>query len=298
MLDATNSDVLSIAYVLSTRQVAQLLAVGEATVKRWADSAEIQCVRSPSGHRKFRLRDVTAFVHQRRHEVLGALSSSLTPDGAKAGDAVAALENYALRGDAAACVGQMATLRLHGASLAEIFDERLGPALRGLGRKRESGTLSAAEEQLAHQTIVDAIARAQPLAEPPGEPNRADRGTAVVATAAADQHDVGAKMAACLLRARCFEVLAPPAQTGARDLAEMIVRARAAVVALACNPRREPHALVEHIDLAEQAVRQTGGILLVLGPGADKLRLPHGARLLTSMRQLVAESEPAGRRRA
>ena len=37
--------------VLSTRQVAQLLGVGEATVKRWADAGEIDCFRTP-GDRK------------------------------------------------------------------------------------------------------------------------------------------------------------------------------------------------------------------------------------------------------
>ena len=39
--------------VLSTRQVATLLGVGEATVKRWADAGEIECFRTPGGHRKF-----------------------------------------------------------------------------------------------------------------------------------------------------------------------------------------------------------------------------------------------------
>ena len=53
--------------VLSTRQVATLLGVGEATVKRWADAGEIECFRTPGGHRKFRLRDVTAFVQARHY---------------------------------------------------------------------------------------------------------------------------------------------------------------------------------------------------------------------------------------
>ena len=298
MLDAINSDTLSTHEVLSTRQVAQLLGVGEATVKRWADSGEIDCVRSPGGHRKFRLRDVTSFVQKRRQEVVGAQPSPLSPDGASVADAIAALEKHALRGDISACIAQMATLRLTGTSLAEIFDERLSPALRSIGRKREKGTLSAPEELVAIETVLAAVARAQPLAEPPGEPNRADRGTAVVASFDAGSQEVATRMAACLLRARCFEVLVPPRQTTPRDLAEMIVRARAAIVALACSARHDPPALVEQIEVAAQAARQTGGVLLVIGPGTSSLRLPQGARLLTSMQQLVAESAPAGRRRA
>ena len=288
----------SVAEVFSTRQVAQLLGVGEATVKRWADSGEIDCFRTPGGHRKFRLRDVTGFVQKRQYEVAGRLQSPLGDEEVDSvEDAIRSIEKYAMRGDAGACVGLMSMLRLKGFSLAEIFDDVVAPALRTVGTKWERSNISVAEEHVATQTIVEAIARAQPLAEPPGEPNRADRGTAVVASVSGDQHDVAARMAACLLRARCFEVLAPLAQTPARDLAEMIVRSRASIVALACTMPHDVPALLEQVDLAEQATRQTGGLLLVGGPGMEKVRLPQGARLLGGMRQLIAESEPAGRRR-
>lgn len=284
--------------VLSTRQVAQLLGVGEATVKRWADSSEIDCFRTPGGHRKFRLRDVTDFVQKRQYEAAGGLSPALDADQDELGDPVALIERYASRGDASACISLMAALRLQGRSLADIFDDVLAPALRSIGAKWEKCTITAAEEHVATQAIVDAIARAQPLAEPPGEPNRADRGTAVVASVAGEQHDVAARMAACLLRARCFEVLAPLAQTPARDLAEMILRARASVVALSCTLLADVRLVTEQVELAEQAVRHTGGILLVGGPGMERLRLPEGAKKMSSMRQLLAESEPARRKRA
>src|SRR6266851_2830523 len=139
--------------VFSTRQVAQLLGVGEATVKRWADAGEIDCFRTPGGHRKFRLGD----------------------------EAVAAVEKSALAGDASSLVAQMAALRLRGHGLAAIFDDVVAPALQRIGHRWEACKLSVADEHVATQAVVDAIARAQPLAEPPGEPNRSGRGTAVVA---------------------------------------------------------------------------------------------------------------------
>src|SRR6187401_3370429 len=48
--------------ILSTRSVAEVLGVSEATVKRWADAGTLRCFRTPGGHRKFRLRDVKAFL--------------------------------------------------------------------------------------------------------------------------------------------------------------------------------------------------------------------------------------------
>ena len=199
--------------VLSTRQVAQLLGVGEATVKRWADAGEIDCFRTPGGHRKFRLRDVT-------------------------------------------------------------------------GERWQACKLSVAEEHVATQAVIDAIARAQPLAEAPGEPNRRERGTAVVAAAAGEQHDIAARMAACLLRARGFEVLAPLAATPATDLVDLVRRSRAQVVVLASTLPADARALQEQIELTARAARTGGGRLLVGGEGMTHVALPEEVPLLRSMREL------------
>src|SRR2546428_10841525 len=72
--------------VLSTRQVATLLGVGEATVKRWADAGEIDCFRTPGGHRKFRLRDVTAFVQKRQYQTAGPLPAAVPPGADELGE--------------------------------------------------------------------------------------------------------------------------------------------------------------------------------------------------------------------
>ena len=290
--EAANESMLD---VLSTRQVAQLLGVGEATVKRWADSGEIDCFRTVGGHRKFRLRDVTSFVQKRDYQTVTPLPAS---SAASLDEARNRFEKSSLSGDIDSCVAQMAGLRLRGMTLADIFDDVVAPALHKVGSKWEKCQLSVADEHIATNTVIDAIARSQPLAEPPGEPNRADKGTAVVASVAGEQHDVAARMAACLLRARCFEVLAPLAQTPARDLAELILRTRAQVVALCSTYSASPAQLQEQVDLAAQAVKLTGGVLFTGGPGMDKVKLPPGVRLLTRMADLVAEAEPVARRRA
>src|SRR5258708_23303724 len=109
------------ADVLSTRQVATLLGVGEATVKRWADAGEIDCFRTPGGHRKFRLRDVTAFVQRRQYEAAGPLPLAIAQGAAEVGEeAIQHFLDASLRGDAAALVAQLSGLRLRGHSLAEL----------------------------------------------------------------------------------------------------------------------------------------------------------------------------------
>jgi excisionase family DNA binding protein len=39
--------------LLTSTQVAELLGVGASSVKRWADSGRLPCVRTPCGHRRF-----------------------------------------------------------------------------------------------------------------------------------------------------------------------------------------------------------------------------------------------------
>lgn len=282
--------------VLSTRQVATLLGVGEATVKRWADAGEIDCFRTPGGHRKFRLRDVTSFVQTRQYETPGVL-----PEGVPSGADVpgeAAIEHFkesALRGEAGSLVAQLSAMRLRGYELATLFDEVVAPALQRIGAEWEKRRLTIADEHVASQAVLDAIARSQPLAEPPGEPVRPDRGTAIVAAVAGEQHDIAARMAACLLRARGFEVLAPLAQTPARDLADLVLRSRASLVVLTSTVA---NGVNEQVRLAVAAASQTGGRVVVGGAGMHKAELPPEARLLGSLRELDEESEAAGRRRA
>jgi excisionase family DNA binding protein len=282
--------------VLSTRQVATLLGVGEATVKRWADAGEIECFRTPGGHRKFRLRDVTAFVQNRQYEAAGPLPSVVAPGAAEMGEeAIQHFQDAALRGDAPALVSQLAGLRLRGHSLAELFDEVASPALHRIGEKWAHAKLSVAEEHVGSQAVIEAVARSQPLAEPSGEPVRPDRGTAIVAAVSGELHDIAARMCACLLRAQGFEVLAPLAQTPARDLADLILRSRAAVVALSSTMSAD---IGEQVAMSIAATQQTGGRVLVGGEGMRKARLPEEAKLLGSLRELESESQGAGRRRA
>ncbi|MEY4180990.1 MAG: hypothetical protein RLY70_4565 [Planctomycetota bacterium] len=62
--------------LLSPKQVAQALGVGESSVKRWCDLGKITAVRTSGGHRRLALADVLRFVRESdqpvvRPEILG-----------------------------------------------------------------------------------------------------------------------------------------------------------------------------------------------------------------------------------
>ena len=279
--------------VLSTRQVATLLGVGEATVKRWADAGEIECFRTPGGHRKFRLRDVTAFVQARHYQASGPLPDGIPPGADEMGGAaVDHFKTLALRGDAPGLVAQLSALRLRGHPLAALFDEVAAPALHQIGEAWQRDRLSVAEEHVGSQAVIDAVARAQPLAEPPGDGGveAASLHLEQIGEVGVEQH-LQRAVGGLVPVVAYHQVLA---QTPAHDLAELVLRSRAALVALSSTMGNDHD---ESLRLAAAAARQTGGRVVVGGEGMRKARLPDEVRFLASLRDLDAEAQTAGRRR-
>ena len=68
--------------LLSTREVSDMLGVGTTSIKRWADEGELECVRTPGGHRRFPLRSVIKLRQLRSTgmEAFPANLPSMTPD--------------------------------------------------------------------------------------------------------------------------------------------------------------------------------------------------------------------------
>src|SRR5436305_12348310 len=98
-------------------------------------------------------------------------------------------------------------------------------------------------------------------------------------------------MAACLLRARGFEVLAPLAATPASDLADLVTRNRAQVVALASTIPTDAPGLQEQIELTARAARSAGGRGGGGGKGMWQDRVPAEGPVVGGTR---LPAEPAG----
>lgn len=59
----------------TTREVAEMWNVSPSTIKRWADSESLKCHRTPGGHRKFSMRDISEFQARQGFEATGLLST-------------------------------------------------------------------------------------------------------------------------------------------------------------------------------------------------------------------------------
>ena len=55
--------------ILTTNELSIILRVSKSTIKRWTDDGTLQCVRTPGGHRKFKLSDVRKFIIKYHYDV-------------------------------------------------------------------------------------------------------------------------------------------------------------------------------------------------------------------------------------
>ena len=58
---------------LSTADVARLFNVTETTIKRWSDDGTLQCHKTPGGHHKFLVQQVSEFARAHEMQTAGAL---------------------------------------------------------------------------------------------------------------------------------------------------------------------------------------------------------------------------------
>ncbi|HYV66691.1 MAG TPA: hypothetical protein VE964_10645, partial [Myxococcales bacterium] len=93
------------------------------------------------------------------------------------------------------------------------------------------------------------------------------------------------------------EVLAPLAATPAADLASLVQRSGAQLVALASTVPPDGHRLQEQVEMAARAARSGGGRVVVGGAGMANIALPEDVKLLRTMRELDQQVETIGRRR-
>ena len=149
----------------STREIAQMWNVSESTVKRWADSFGLHCVRTPGGHRRFRLEDIYQFQQQRAFEATGLLSTEEWEDPnlevwlnsrnfSKVRELLVHLAAHNQR-PKLRCLFER--LYLRGMQLDEIYDDVVIPLDEGVLRSRDNGEVTEGQSLLVKNNIEEAL---------------------------------------------------------------------------------------------------------------------------------------------
>jgi excisionase family DNA binding protein len=257
--------------IFSTREMARLCGVNESTIKRWADSGRLPCIKTPGGHRKFRIRDALNFLNEYGFEGLGVGpeadgnegETSLTVrvlrrdwDGLARGYLQAAID-----GPAHEAVRYLFRCVSGGVTLVEICDRILSPALEALGENWRSGKTTILEEHLASATTIHVLERlgdTVPHLDPVGL-------KALTAPVEGETHEIGARMAALVLETLGWEVRLATTSTPTAEIAEYVRRERPALLCLSAVCVRVDDAFRDRHRIIWQAARDAGTRLAIGG---------------------------------
>ncbi len=146
----------------TTKEVARLCHVSDATVKRWEDAGLLNSERTNGGHRRFRPEEIARFQRQQGlgqklshgEESVFAVSNRYSELKAKSDytffDAL-------LAGCEEAAADVLINTLLQKKSLDKIFDEVICPPLRKIGKLWFEGELTIAQEHLATRAAQNAL---------------------------------------------------------------------------------------------------------------------------------------------
>ena len=147
---------------LTTKEVARLCCVSDATVKRWAEAGLLESERTSGGHRRFRVEEVARFQQRQGiglkhvHGDECALTLNARRPQHKQQTNLT-LSDALIAGREEQAANEFIGAYLNGEKPCEIFDRMLCPAMRRIGELWYSGEISIAQEHLATRAATNAI---------------------------------------------------------------------------------------------------------------------------------------------
>lgn len=149
---------------LTTRQLARMWQVSEATVKRWADAGRLHPSRTLGGHRRFALKEVLRFQNEQgldvsRVALRGVSEGVAEPKGTGVIEQGAAEQFFdaIVGGQEGASAGVLLSSYMNGQPLIKILGETFTQAMHRVGYLWHCGEVTVAEEHLATQTARRAV---------------------------------------------------------------------------------------------------------------------------------------------
>lgn len=235
---------------LTTREVARLCKVSDATVKRWAESGVLKSERTNGGHRRFRADDVALF---QRENDLGLKQShgdvSITRIKKRRLDSIgrkgSPLFNALIAGSEEEAAQILINAHLHEMPLHEIFDTVLTPAMLEVGDMWSAGELTVTQEHLATRSAYAAVHKLRSILKVP----RMNGRMAMCCTFEGDLHELPIYLAQLVMENEGWEVINFGANTPIYGLSEEVVDHPPNLVCLSATMINDPERLTREYRL-------------------------------------------------
>lgn len=194
---------------LTTKEVARLCKVSDATVKRWEEAGLLRSERTNGGHRRFRADEIARFQREsglglkQQHGETSVIGSVTHRRRTKKSHSTSSLYHSLVAGREDESANILINACLRGAPLTQVFDEMITEAMKRIGDLWCAGELTIAQEHLATRTLITAVQKLRgtvPVPEPIGM-------LAMCCGFEADYHELAAQLAQMTLESIGWEVL-------------------------------------------------------------------------------------------
>lgn len=255
---------MSVSKTFTTKEVARLCRVSDATVKRWEDAGFIKSERTSGGHRRFRAEEIARF---QREQGLGQKQTHGDESVFAANNRCAELKSQSsytlfdalLAGCEAVATEILISSHLDGKPLTKIFDEMVCPALRKIGERWFAGEISVAQEHLATRTVCNAVYKLRsslPVPEPVGK-------LAICCALESEFHELPTHLAQITLENEGWEVLNFGANTPLYSLKEEIKKHSPEMVCISATIFNDIERLSrDFAEFRDLAIKQKTSIVL------------------------------------
>ena len=215
------------AIILTTKEVARLCRVSDATVKRWEDAGLLRSERTSGRHRRFRAEEVARFQREQKISVAQfARHDSIIKTAAKAVDATH-LWTALINGREAETAEILIHSYLREPNLAELFDQIVCAAMREVGEKWMSGEITIAQEHLATRHVINALQRLRQIV-----PVEHSNQTAICCAVEDDFHELPVLLAQIILESAGWQVVNFGANLPFHSLGAEIVKRKPELVCI------------------------------------------------------------------
>lgn len=254
---------------LTTKEVARLLQVSEATVKRWADDGLLRSNKTVGGHRRF---SAHAIASLRREKGIGPASAPTRPrkkSGAASLRSSASFTELLLRGDEKEATAFLIHAYMEGRSPAGLFDQTITEAMHEVGELWFKGTITVADEHLATRVVLSALHQLRSVVVPAGPAGL----KAICCGIEGDLHELPVHLAEMILESEGWDVKNLGVNTPLFALRDMVTQQRPQLVCISARTVADLDRTASEFDRLRKLTERIGAQVTLGGEGFRDLNL-------------------------
>lgn len=253
---------------LTTKEVARLCRVSDATVKRWQAAGLLASERTSGGHRRFRAEEVARFQRAQNlgrrkcvgdESVVSALTGQQRHDSKIHSDSI--FFRAVMKGCEEAAANYLINEYLQGKSAAEICDRIICPAMSQIGELWAAGKINITEEHLASRVALNAVYK---LRQALFVSEVTDK-LAMCCAPSGDFHELPTHLAQMTIENAGWETMNFGANTPFEDFAREILRHTPALVCISITIMPDAESLAREYKRLRARIAKLGIPVLVGG---------------------------------